>query len=77
MLTAGNYTLSVKGMQLTRHMEPQRQGTENKDTPSLVAHLVAYTIYSGIVLCILLSIIRNLRLRQSRNKSCRPIEVGK
>ena len=32
MLTAGNYTLSVK--------EPQRQGTENKDTPSLVAHLV-------------------------------------
>ena len=56
-------------------MEPQRQGTENKDTPSLVAHLVAYTIYSGIVLCILLSIIRNLRLRQKQKQIMQAIEV--
>lgn len=75
MLTAGNYTLSVKACNSQGIWSPNVKELKIKILPSWWRTWWAYTIYSGIVLCILLSIIRNLRLRQKQKQIMQAIEV--
>lgn len=75
MLTAGNYTLSVKACNSQGIWSPNVKELKIKILPPWWRTWWAYTIYSGIVLCILLSIIRNLRLRQKQKQIMQAIEV--
>ena len=75
MLTAGNYTLSVKACNSQGIWSPNVKELKIKILPPWWRTWWAYTIYTGIILCILLSIIRNLRLRQKQKQIMQAIEV--
>lgn len=75
MLPAGNYTLSVKACNSQGVWSPHIKELKIKILPPWWRTWWAYTIYTGIVLCIILLIIRNLRLRHKQAQIMQAIEV--
>ena len=70
-----NYDPDVKACNSQGIWSPNVKELKIKILPPWWRTWWAYTIYSGIVLCILLSIIRNLRLRQKQKQIMQAIEV--
>ena len=75
MLPAGNYTLSVKACNSQGVWSPHIKELKIKILPPWWRTWWAYTIYTGIVLCIILLIIRNLRSRHKQKQIMQAIEV--
>ena len=75
MLPAGNYALSVKVCNSQGIWSPNVKELRIRIAPPWWRTWWAYTVYTGIALCILLFIIRYLRLRHKQKQILQAVEI--
>lgn len=75
MLPAGNYTLSVKVCNSQGVWSPNIKELKIRILPPWWRTWWAYAVYTGIALCIVLFIIRYLRLRHKQKQILQAVEI--
>jgi len=75
MLPAGNYTLLVKVCNSQGIWSPYIKKLKIKIIPPYWRTWWAYTIYTCIIACVILFIIRNLRMRQKQEQILQTVEI--